>query len=117
MVSSLIAEHLKSDFSFGDNLENRFVEYCERWRFGKSQPEIDRFEGIIFEVADGAFRLLHAVSKPLLGKVLPKSKGKYSQYDDLFKGPNYDFIRQQLKKGAKVAYQKKLKKLRAPEQY
>jgi len=110
VVSSLIAEYLKSDFSFGDNLENRFVEFCERWRFSKNQSEIDRFEEIVFEMADSAFRLLHAVSKPLLGKKLPKSKGTYSRYDDLFKGPNYDFIRLQLKKGAKVSYQKKLKK-------
>lgn len=110
VVSSLLADYLKNDFSFGDNLENRFVEYCERWKFAKSQPEIQRFEQITFETADSAFRLLHAVSRPLLGKKLPKSKGSYSGYDDLFKGPNYDFIRQQLKKGVKVGYQKKLRR-------
>jgi hypothetical protein len=110
VASSVIAEYLKSDFSFSDNLENRFVEHCERWRFSKRQPEIDRFEEVVFDVAESTFRLLHAISKPLLGKALPKSKGTYSQYDDLFKGPNYDFIRQQLKKGVKISYQNRLKK-------
>ena len=110
VVSALLAERLKSDFSFSDNLENRFVESCERWNFAKRHPEVERFETIVFDVADCAFRLLHAVSKPLLGKKLPKSKGAYSRYDDLFKGPNYDFIRQQLKRGAKIGYQKKLRR-------
>lgn len=110
VASSLLAEYLKSDFSFSDNLENRFVEYCERWRFAKRKPEIQRFEQITFEMADHAFRVLHALSKSLLGKKLPKSKGVYSRYDDLFKGPNYDFIRQQFKKGVKVGYQKKLRR-------
>jgi hypothetical protein len=108
VISSLIAEYLKSDFSFSDNLENRFVEYCERWRFSKKKPEVDRFEEAVFETADAAYRLLHAVSKPLLGKPLPKSKTAYSQYEDIFKGPNFDFIRQQLKKGVKISYQRRL---------
>ncbi|MBS1803697.1 MAG: AIPR family protein [Acidobacteria bacterium] len=109
-ASSLIAEYLKMDFSFSDSLEGRFVEYCERRRFGRSQPELDLFEEAIVDVADASFRLLHAVAKPLLGKPLPKSKGIYSQYEDLFKGPNYDFIRQQLKKGTKISYQRKFNK-------
>ena len=59
---------------------------------------------------DSAFRLLHAVSKPLLGKKLPKSKGSYSQYDDLLKGPNYAFICRQIDRGTKIGYQKKLRR-------
>ena len=109
-LSSLIAHQLKSHFSFEDNLENRFVAYCERWWFAKTNQTLEEFEQITFEMIDDAFRLLHAISKPLLGKRLPKSKGSYSQYDDLFKGPNYDFIRLQLSKDVKVNYQKRFRR-------
>lgn len=110
VVSTLIADYLKSEYLLGENLENKFVENCEHWRFSKKKPEVDRFEEVVFEVIDAGFRLLHAVSKPLLGKQLPKSKTPYSNYGDLFKGPNYDFIRQLLKRGEKISYQQKLKR-------
>ncbi len=110
IVSTLIAHQLKNNFLFEDNLEKRFVEYCERWEVTRGGPAVDTFEELTFEMIDCAFRLLHAISKPLLGKRLPKSKGSYSQYDDLFKGPNYDYIRLQLSKGAKINYQKKLRR-------
>jgi hypothetical protein len=35
---------------------------------------------------------------------------RLAPYDDLFKGPNYDFIRQQFKKGVRVGFQKKLRR-------
>ena len=109
-LSALIASQLKTHFCFEDNLENRFVAYCEKWYFSKTNQVIEEFEEITFRMIDDAFRLLHAISKPLLGKRLPKSKGIYSQYDDLFKGPNYEFIRQQIGKGVKINYQKKFRR-------
>lgn len=109
-VCALIAHQLRNHFSFGENLEKRFVEYCERWKMSKSVPAIDTFEEITFEMIDRAFRLLHAVGKSLLGKKLPKSKEPYSQYDNLFKGPTYEYIRQQVGRGAKGNYQRKLRR-------
>ena len=109
-VCALIAHQLRNHLTFGDNLEMRFVEYCERWKISKSVPAVDTFEEIAFEMIDRAFRLLHVVAKSLLGKKLPKSKEPYSQYDNLFKGPTYDYIRQQVGRGAKINYQKKLRR-------
>jgi hypothetical protein len=37
-VCALIAHDLSNHFSFGGNLEKRFVEYCERWKMSKSVP-------------------------------------------------------------------------------
>jgi hypothetical protein len=59
---------------------------------------------------EDAFLLLHSISKLLLGKQLPKAKSPYSQYDDLFKGPNYDHICLQIKKGVQVGRQRDLKR-------
>ena len=59
---------------------------------------------------DRAFRLLHASARLLLGKRLPKSKGSYAQYDDLFKEPNYPYLRLLLGKGTKINYQKRLRR-------
>jgi len=109
-VCALVAHDLSNHFSFGDNLEKRFVEYCERWKMSKSVPALDAFEEITFEMIDRAFRLLHVVAKSLLGKKLPKSKEPYSQYDNLFKGPTYNYVRQQVGRGAKINYQKKLRR-------
>jgi hypothetical protein len=109
-VCALIAHHLRDHFSFEDNLEKRFVEYCERWKMAKRLPEVDAFEEMTFEMIDRAFRLLHAVAKSLLGKKLPKSKEPYSQYDNLFKGPTYPYIKQLVNKGLKINYEKKLRR-------
>lgn len=110
VASALIDRHLKSHFSFEENLEKRFVEYCEQWKVAKRAPTTDTFEELTFEMIDRAFRLLHAIAKSLLGKKLPKSKGSYSHYDDLFKGPNYDHIRLQVSRNAKMSHQKKLRR-------
>lgn len=110
MVCALIASQLRNRFSFQENLEKRFVEYCERWKLSKSVPELDQFEEITFEMIDRAFRLLHAIAKSLLGKKLPKSKEPYFQYDNLFKGPTYGYICQQVSKGASINSQKKLRR-------
>jgi hypothetical protein len=109
-VCALIAHQLRNHFSFEDNLEKRFVEYCERWKMSKRVPALDTFEEITFEMIDRAFRLLHVVAKSLLGKKLPKSKEPYSQYDNLFKGPTYDYIWQRVANGAKINYQKKMRR-------
>jgi hypothetical protein len=105
-LSSLIAHQIKNHFCFEENLENKFVAWCEKWRFSKPSQLVEEFEETTFEMIDDAFRLLHAISKPLLGRRLPKSKGIYSKYDDLFKGSNYEFIRLQISKNEKVNYQK-----------
>jgi hypothetical protein len=110
MASALIAYQLKVHFAFDVNLEKRFVEYCERWRFAKRSEAVEEFEEITFEMIDRGFRLLHAITKSLLGKKLPKSKGSYSKYDDLFKGPNYDHINQHVSKGTKMSYQRRLRR-------
>ena len=110
MVCALIAHQLRNRFSFQENHEKRFVEYCERWKLSKSIPELDEFEEITFEIIDRAFRLLHGIAKSLLGKKLPKSKEPYFQYDNLFKGPTYGYICQQVSKGASINAQKKLRR-------
>jgi hypothetical protein len=110
IVSALVADRLKKVFSFGDNVEKRFVEYCEQWRVAKSTSAVDEFEEIALRMFDDAFRLLHAIAKSSLGKQLPKSKGSYAQYDDLFKGPNYEYILKQVNNSAKMIYQKRLRR-------
>ena len=109
-VSALIASLLKAHYSFEANLENRFVEYCERVAVTKGKPEVERFEKTTYEMIDRAFRLLHSVARSLLGKKLPKAKGIYSQYDDLFKGPNYEYILKQVRNGAKKTHQARLRR-------
>ena len=109
-VSALVADRFKKNFSFGDNLAKRFVEYCEQWRVAKHTSAVNEFEEIAFRMFDDAFRLLHAIARSSLGKQLPKSKGSYAQYDDLFKGPNYDYILKQVNKGAKMSYQNRLRR-------
>jgi len=109
-VSALIAYMLEMHFSFDPNTENRFVEYCEKIAVTKGSPEVERFEEMTYEMIDLAYRLLHAIARSLLGKKLPKAKGVYTQYDDLFKGPNYEYIRQQVKKGMMKSYQKRVRR-------
>lgn len=109
-LAALIARQLQSDFSFQDALESRFVNYCEKWYCTKGNNAVEMFEEITFEMIEVAFRLLHSISKLLLGIQLPKSKNIYSQYDDLFKGPNYDYICLQIKKGVQIGRQRDLKR-------
>ena len=109
-IAALIARQLQNDFSFQDSLENRFVSYCERWYCTKGNNAVEQFEEITFEMIEDAFLLLHSISKLLLGIQLPKSKGIYSQYDDLLKANNYDHICLQIKKGVQIGRQRDLKR-------
>lgn len=107
VVSALIARQLKEHFSFNENLEKRFVEKCEKWWYNKKFREKDEFDELLFEMIDDYYRLLHAISKTLLGKKLPKARKVYTDYEDLFKGPNYDDILLSIHKGNMRTYQNK----------
>ena len=109
-AAALIARQLQCNFSFQTSLEDRFVDYCEKWYCMKGTASIETFQEIVFEMIEDAFLLLQSIAKMLLGKQLPKSKGIYSQYDDLFKGPNYDYICLQIKKGVQIGKQRELKR-------
>jgi len=110
IVIALISYFLHDHYSFDTNLENRFVEYCERVKVTKWKPELEEFQSITYEMIDRAFRLLHSIARPLLGKQLPKAKGVYVHYEDLFKGPNFDVIKGQVRKGKSKSYIKRLKR-------
>lgn len=107
ITSALVAHELARHFSFNENLEKRFVDKCERYWFGKNREELEAFQDLTDELLDDAFRLLYKVAKNSLGTKLPKAKDIYSTYDDLFKGPNYDYLISRIKRDeAKGAQQK-----------
>ena len=58
---------------------------------------------------DETFRLLHAVTKRLLGTKLPKARDVYTTYEGIFKGPNYDYIVSRIRKGEMKTYSDSLR--------
>lgn len=108
IVASLLANHLKLHFSFNEQMEKRFVESCEHWWINPKKST--EFEDITFDMIDKSFRLLQAVSKSLLGKKLPAARDSYTTYDGLFKGPNYQYILNKIKRGEMATYQYNLKR-------
>jgi hypothetical protein len=60
-------------------------------------------------MSDDSFRLLHAISRTLIGQKLQKADNPYTDYDGLLKGPaTYDAIKTELKKGKMKTYQDRL---------
>ncbi|MEM4247479.1 MAG: AIPR family protein, partial [Candidatus Woesearchaeota archaeon] len=86
-VAALISRELREHFSFNENMEKRFVEKCEKWWYSPSGKGLEEFEDLTFAMIDRSFRLLHAISKRLLGVKLPKARDGYTTYENLFKGP------------------------------
>ena len=109
VLASLLAAQLKEHFSFNESLEKRFVEKCEKWWYSRNSSEVDNFEDFTFEMIDDAFRLLHAVTKRLLGIKLPKARDVYTNYEGIFKGPNYDYILSRIRKGNMKTYSDSLR--------
>ena len=104
-AAALISRQLQDHFFFKDSLEKRFVEKCEKWWYSRSGKGLEEFEELTFGMIDCCFRLLHAISKKLLGVKLPKARDVYTTYENMFKGPNYDYIISRLKKGDMKTYQ------------
>ncbi len=102
---AFVAKKLKDNFSFDEALEKRFVEKAEKWWFKNKSQDAQEFENIAYDMIDDAFRLFHAISRTLLGKKLPKAREPYTSYAELFKGPNYDIIISEIKKGKMKTYQ------------
>lgn len=102
---ALIAKKLKDNFNFDEALEKRFVEKAEKWWFKSKSQDSHEFEKVAYNIAEDAFRLLHAISRTLLGKKLPKAREPYTSYEELFKGPSYDMIISEIRKGKMSTYQ------------
>ncbi len=110
VAAALIAKKLRDDFQFNENFEQRFVTKAEKWWIRPRLSEAQDFKELIFDVIDDAFRLVHAISRTLLGKKLPKAENPYTNYDDLLKGPStYDVILSNLRKGKMKTYQNRLR--------
>ncbi|MGY4884447.1 MAG: AIPR family protein [Nanobdellota archaeon] len=110
IVASLIASQLKEHFSFNEGQEKRFIEKCEKWSYTRNPKELKEFEEITFKMMDNCFRLLHAISKRLLGKKLPKARDPYLTYENLFKGPNYEYLMLKVRKNDMKTYQDTFRK-------
>lgn len=108
--AALIHHYATNHYSMNEVLEKRFIERYEKFRFGKDKKEFEIFWILTSTMIDDSYRLLHALSKSLMGKKLPKSKNIYSNYEDLFKGPNYTYLLNMIKQGQKSTYIKKLSK-------
>ncbi len=105
-VSTLIDYFLREHFQFNEINEKRFVEKCEKWCYHSKQ--LKDFEKITNDMIDDAFRLLHAVSRTLLRKLLPKAREPYTTYNNLFKGPGYEYILTKIRKGKMITYKNRL---------
>jgi hypothetical protein len=103
--AALIAKQLSDHFSFNENLEKRFVEQCEKWRYTRKGIGMEEFQELTFEMVDRSYRLLHAISKGMLGVKLPKARDAYTTYDELFKGHSYDYLLAKIKKNEMKTYQ------------
>lgn len=110
ILTSLLAFQLKTHFSFNESSEKRFVEKCEKWWYSRNSSDLEEFENLTFEMIDNSFRLLHAVTKRLLGTKLPKARDVYTTYEGLFKGPNYDYILSRIRKGDMKTYSNSLRR-------
>lgn len=109
VVAALIDKKLKDDYHFTESIEQRFVAKAEKWWVNSNLAESRDFEKLAFTMIDDAYRLLHAVSRTLLGKKLPKADNPYVDYDGLLKGPpTYDVIRSELNRGKMKTYQDRL---------
>jgi hypothetical protein len=105
VATALIAKKLKENYSFSESLEKRFVEKAEKWHFKSRSPDAQEFEELTFNMVDAAFRLLYVISKSLLGKKLRRAREPYTTYEDFFKGPTYEEIISELRKGKMKTYQ------------
>ena len=108
---ALLAKKLKDDLSFKDNMEERFVHNSEKWYYGKKSEQSKEFSSEAFEMMDDAYSLVHAISRRMLGKKLPKGEETYSNYDALLKAPyTYEAILSELRKGKAKTYHNQLRK-------
>jgi len=109
VVAALIDRKLRERYQFSEHIEQRFVAKAEKWGTNRRLAESQEFEELAFTMIDEAYRLLHAVSRTLLGKKLPKADNPYSNYEDLLKGPStYEVILLELRKGKMKTYQNRL---------
>lgn len=74
-----------------NNFQELFTKKCEIWKYGKKNGEVQEFQKNLFDVIEKCFIYMHAIAKDSLNKNFPK-KTVYTNYDDLFKGPNYDIF-------------------------
>ncbi len=109
IAMALIDKKLRDDFNFNGTFEQRFVAKAEKWWLKPKLSESVDFEELAFEVCDDAFRLVHSVSRSLLGKKLPKATDTYTTYTDLLKSPvAYGAIVSEIKKDKMITYQNRL---------
>jgi len=109
IVAALLAKKLQDDFRFSEALEQHFVAKAEKWWVNSRSDESKEFAQVIFNMTDDAFRLVHSISRSLLGKKLPKAEDPYSNYNDMLKGPStYSVILASIRKGKMSTYQEKL---------
>lgn len=109
MIASLIDKKLRDDYQFSESMEQKFVAKAEKWWVNKRLSDSQDFEELAFKMIDDAYRLLHAESRTLLGKKLPKADYPYNDYNSLLKGPStYDVVKSELKKGKMKTYQDRL---------
>jgi hypothetical protein len=109
-AAGLIAKQLKEHFSFNESLEKKFVEKCEKWKYARKAKEMEEFEDLTCEVIDQSYRLLHAIARKTLGTKLPKARDAYTTYEDLFKGPSYDYLLSRIRKNEMKTYQDRMRR-------
>ena len=71
---------------------------------------LEEFEELTFDMIDASFRLLHAIAKKILWKKLPKARDVYTTYENLFKGPHYDYVLSRIRKGDMKTYQEETRR-------
>jgi hypothetical protein len=110
VIAAIIARELKEQFSFNDTQEKKFVESCEKARYARKSDQYEEFRESTYKAIDDAYHYLHVICHAMLGKKLPRAREPYRNYENLLKGPNYEYILVSMRRGDMKGYRDRFRK-------